>query len=171
MEQSPVSVSRVSPDSGPLGGGNSATLTGSGLGDATSVRVNGVDAAFKAVDNSTIDMTLPPGPDSTKRVLVEVFTPEGRGTAAYTYAGKPSVKQLSQSTGRPGTEVIVDGSNFIDVSSVYFGDTAAPSFTVDSPDRLRVTVPSGAGNVDITVAAAGGRSDATAADRFTVLPA
>jgi hypothetical protein len=67
--------------------------------------------------------------------------------------------------------VVVTGQGFVGISAVDFGTTAAVSFAVESPVRLKVRAPAhAAGTVDIVVTAAAGRSGVSAGDRYSFGP-
>jgi hypothetical protein len=69
-----------------------------------------------------------------------------------------------------GNGIVVTGFNFSGATSVRFGSTPAPSFTVTAPDTLSAQVPPGpAGGsvVDVTVSNGGGTSRQVSADRYT----
>lgn len=84
-------------------------------------------------------------------------------------AGPPTVTAISPTSGPStgGTAVAITGTNFISVTAVRFGATAA-SFVVNSATSMTATAPAGsAGTVDVTVTTASGTSATSAADRFT----
>ncbi|SOZ21551.1 hypothetical protein CBM2623_A150027 [Cupriavidus taiwanensis] len=84
-------------------------------------------------------------------------------------AGPPTVTAVTPSSGPTsgGTAVTVTGTNFVGVTAVRFGGTAA-SFVVNGATSLTATAPARpAGTVDITVTTAGGTSATSAADQFT----
>lgn len=66
----------------------------------------------------------------------------------------PIVTGLSPTNGPPGSVLTVNGLNFSGAASnlsVFFGTTAAPAVSVLSDSQISVTVPSGAGTVDIKI--------------------
>ncbi|HEV3280541.1 MAG TPA: S53 family peptidase [Acidimicrobiales bacterium] len=72
-----------------------------------------------------------------------------------------------------GNGIVVTGFNFSGTTSVRFGSTPAPSFTVTSPESLSVQVPPGPDGgsvVDVTVSNGGGTSRQVVADRYTYAP-
>jgi hypothetical protein len=86
----------------------------------------------------------------------------------------PTVTGLSPSTGTTagGTQVVINGTNFGDVSSVDFGTTPALDFTVNSTTQITaVAPPAAAGVVDVLVSTTGATSATSAADQFTYTPA
>ena len=70
-----------------------------------------------------------------------------------------------------GNWVVVTGHGFVGVSAVHFGATAATSFAVESPLRLKVRAPATpAGTVDVIVTGATGRSRVAALDKYRFGP-
>lgn len=72
----------------------------------------------------------------------------------------PIVTSLDPATGlEAGGELItIHGGNFVGVTDVDFGATAADDFTVVSEHRIVAVAPSGTGTVDVTVVNATGTS-------------
>lgn len=95
----------------------------------------------------------------------------GRGVWSLAVGAAPqaatTVSSISPTAGSPGTTVTITGSGFTGATAVYFGLVPAASFTVNSDSQITAVSPLGGGAVDVTVAAAGGRSPQVAADRFT----
>ena len=94
-------------------------------------------------------------------------------TEAHAQFGAPTITNVNPNTGPAagGTTVTITGTNFFVVTAVNFGGNPAASFVVNNPSQITATSPAGTGTVDITVAAGGGPSTPTAADRFTYVPA
>jgi hypothetical protein len=89
---SPPAVSAVSPTSGPLAGGNSVTITGSGFSGATGVTFGSVPATnFTVVSNTRISVLAPAEPAGLHNVFVT--GPTGTSAAVfgdlYTYSASP----------------------------------------------------------------------------------
>ena len=166
-------VTGLSPNSGPTGGGTTVIITGTGFTDATSVRFGSTSAPAFAVNSSTrITATSPAGTAGTVDVTVANSGGTSTPTSAdrFTYStGTPTVTGISPTfgSGGGGTTVIITGTGFTDATSVRFGATSAPAFSVNSATRITADSPAGTGTVDVTVANSGGTSTPTAADRFT----
>jgi IPT/TIG domain/FG-GAP repeat len=81
----------------------------------------------------------------------------------------PAVKKLSAKKGAAagGTEVTITGTNFVGVTAVKFGTTAATSFAVNSETSIIATSPAGTtGTVEVTVTTPNGESGSTSKDHF-----
>ena len=89
--------------------------------------------------------------------------------ATYKAAPVPAVGSVSPNAGPTSgnTTVTITGVNFTGAKAVYFGGTAATSFTVNSATQITATAPAGSGTVDITVNCYGNTSATSTADQFT----
>lgn len=170
-------LTSVAPASGPLAGGTSVTLTGTGFTGATAVKFGAVNATGFAVNSATqITATAPAG--AAGSVDITVTAPGGtsatHANARFTYAGAPSVLSLAPASGplAGGTSVVLTGTGFTGASAIKFGGTNAASFTVDSATRITATAPAGtAGTVNVLVTTPGGTSAADTANQYTYVAA
>jgi hypothetical protein len=170
-------VSSLSVTGGPLGGGTSTVITGTGFIGVTSVTFGSTNASGFTVNSITqITATIPAGSAGT--VDVTVTTPGGTSATVagdqYTYAAAPTVSSLSVSSGplAGGTTLVITGTNFTGVTAVKFGTSNATSFTFDSATQITATIPgASAGMVDVTVTTAGGTSATVVGDHYTYMAA
>jgi hypothetical protein len=81
----PPAVNDISPSSGPLGGGQVVTITGTNLTTASSVMFDGIPATSFNVDSSTQITATSPAHTTAVTVSVEVTTAGGAASAPYTY--------------------------------------------------------------------------------------
>jgi hypothetical protein len=166
-------VSKVAPDAGPLGGGQTVTITGANFTGATGVSFGGTPAAsFTVVSATKITAKTPAHVAGV--VNVQVTTLAGTSTAVtadrYTYVPRPTVTSVSPSSGTHlgGTTLTITGTNFASTSTVVFGTTAGTSVVVVSSTKITVHSPAHAiGTVDVHVKTAGGTSASTTVDRYT----
>ncbi|MEU3184704.1 IPT/TIG domain-containing protein [Streptomyces sp. NPDC006923] len=153
-------ITSVVPNQGPVAGGNTVTLTGTGFTSATAVRFGATPAPFLIVSGTQITVIAPAGGAGT--VPVTVTTPGGTSAGvSYTYVGAPSVTTVVPSQGplSGGNTVTLTGTGFTGVTAVRFGATPATSFTVVTPTQITAVVPNGGpGPVQVTVTATGGTS-------------
>jgi serine/threonine protein kinase len=159
-------VTRVDPDSGPVAGGTSVTITGTNLSGATSVSFGGVGARISSDASTQIVVTAPEGKGT---VNVTVTTPGGSASGEFTYVTPaPAVTAISPSSGtiEGGMTVTITGSNLSGATSVSFGGVGA-RISSDSSTQITVVSPSGKGTVYLTVTTAAGTSAATAACEYT----
>ena len=167
----PPVVTRVSPDVGPTAGGNTVTITGSNLANASSVSFGG--SAATILDSSATQVTANAPPGSAGDVDLTVTTPGGTSAktadARYTY-GAPAVTSVDPVVGplSGGNTVAIHGTSFASGATVAFGANPGANATVVSPTLVTATAPPGPlGAVDVTVSTAGGKSSATSADRYS----
>ena len=164
------SVTGVSPSSGPLGGGTTVMITGTGFSGATMVTFGATPAASFTV-NGTTSITATASPGSAGPADVTVTNPGGTSATSsvhqFTYVAAPAVSALTPSIGSQGTVVTVTGTNLIGASTVNFGIAPATGITVASATSLTAVVPEGTGTVDVTVTTPIGTSATSSADEFT----
>ncbi|MEU4345259.1 IPT/TIG domain-containing protein, partial [Nocardia sp. NPDC023852] len=153
-------LTTVVPSSGPETGGNTVTLTGTGLTGAGAVDFGGTAAvSFTVVSDTEITAVAPAG---TGTVTVTVTAPGGDSNGvSYTYVPAPTLASVVPDSGPEtgGNVVILSGTRFTGTSAVHFDANTAVSFTVVSDTEITAVVPAGTGSVNITVTTAGGVSN------------
>src|SRR5262245_32108704 len=164
----PPTVVNVNPNTGPMQGGTSVTITGTNFSDATAVTFGNNRSDARRVNSATqITATSPAGIGT-----VDVTVSTSGGTSAtstadqFTYvpapapAPAPTVTNINPNIGPSsgGSSVTITGTNFSGATAVTFGNNAAGSFTVNSATQITATSPAGIGTVDIRVTTAGGTS-------------
>ncbi len=167
-------VSGISPAAGPVGGGTTVTITGTGFSGATAVEFGTSPATSVTVSSgSSITAVSPAG---TGTVNVTVVTPAGTSATStadqFSYATAPVVTSVSPSSGPAvgNTLVTINGSGFTGVTAVDFGATPATTFTAIGAAEIMVESPPGTGTVDVTVVTGGGKSATSTGDEFTYAP-
>src|SRR5271157_585376 len=168
------SVTGISPTSGPLAGGTSVTITGTGFSGATAVKFGG--AAGTITNNTGTQITATSPADSAGVVDVTVTGLGGTSAVSsadeFTYVAAPAVAGVSPSSGPAigGTVVTITGTGFAAASTVEFGTIAATNVTYVSATQLTATAPAGAGIVDVTVTTSGETSATSSNDKFSYVP-
>jgi len=153
--------------SGPLAGGNTITVNGTGLSTATSVSFGAVTATPTVVSDSQLSVVVPAGA-AAGPVGVSVSTAGGTNNGlSYTYVDVPAITTIAPATGPTsgGTAVTITGTSLDSTDSVTFDGTPAPFSVVNATTLSVVTPPGTAGAVDVVVTNPAG-SD-TAAGAFT----
>jgi hypothetical protein len=169
-------VTSVTPSAGPTAGGQTVTITGTNLANATQVDFGFNNVTSFVSDTSTqIVITTPAEPPIT--VDVQVITAGGASpinpsTDQYTFVAPPTVTSVTpnQGTADGGTTVTISGANLDNATEVDFGSDKVPSssFTSDSTNTIVLNTPaSEVGTVDVRVVTAGGTSAISSADQFT----
>ncbi|MGI9406130.1 MAG: Ig-like domain-containing protein, partial [Hyphomicrobiaceae bacterium] len=162
----PPTISRVSPDKGPLVGGSLVRLTGTNFVDgSTTVTFNGKRGTWVNVASpGSLSVTTPAG-DAAGAVDVVVTTGGGSATASggFTYdENAPTITAVTPDAGRTGgdTVVTIAGTNFVAGSTtVTFGDNAGTDEDVTSSTLLTVKSPAGVGAVSVVVTVDGVESN------------
>jgi uncharacterized repeat protein (TIGR01451 family) len=120
------------------------TLTGLHFTGTTSVKFNGVSAAFDPVVNDKkIDTYAPSGVTTGP---LSVTTTQGTHTTSTFFYGPIRLKGFNPSSGPVGTQVLISGTNFTGATSVRFGGFTgvAASFVVSNNTQIMATVPTNA---------------------------
>lgn len=149
-----AAVDAVSPNVGPVAGGNTVTITGDCFADATAVSFGGATApTFTVVSDSTVTAVVPPGASGTVDVVVAGVGACGDSELVdgYRYTSSPIIWALSPAEGSiaGGTAVTIEGANLAGVTSVSFGGVDIP-FTLVSSTQIVVFSPAdGVGTVDV----------------------
>ena len=138
-------VTGVSPNSGPIPGGTSVSLTGTGFSGATAINFGPNNPAiFYTIKSPTlITVTSPAGVLGLNDITVT--TPGGTSPASaadkfnYTVPPAPAVTKVAPASGPNGTFVTVTGTNFAGATAVNFGAHAATTFTINSSTSISAT--------------------------------
>ena len=158
-------ITSLSVSSGPLAGGRSSVLSGTGLTGTTGITIGGAAATLGSITDTSVAFSTPSsGTLGAKDVVVTA--PGGTATLAggFTYVSAPIISALSVISGSlaGGISDTITGTNFTGASSVTIGGNAA-SFSVSSSTTITFTVPTGsvAGASDVVVVAPGGTATRT----------
>ncbi|GAA1778304.1 hypothetical protein GCM10009748_08580 [Agromyces lapidis] len=163
-------LSALAPSEGPTAGGTSVTVTGTDLGDATEVTVDGVSVPFTQVSDTEITFVTPP--HAAGPVDVVVTTAGGESNALpFTYLAA-AIDEIDPPSGPAagGTEVTISGRCFTGATEVLFGENPATSFEVVDDGTIVAVSPAGSGVVDVTVIGSEACGEATLADAFGYEP-
>ncbi len=171
------SVTGVSPNSGPLAGGNWVTVTGTHLAAATSVSIGGTRTGFNVESDTSLSVYIPAGesPETVDTRVTSIGGTSARTSAdRYTYLPPPpppTVTGVSPNSGTAlgGDTVTITGTGFTSATYVSFGGYVAQSFTVNSDTSITAVTPATYYDetVDVTVESSSGWSATSAADQFT----
>jgi YD repeat-containing protein len=154
---SSVSISQISPDSGPVG--TQVTISGSGFSATAtldSVSFNGAAASISSASANTIVAVVPAGA-TTGPVIVT--SPNGPATAPEPFtvtaqAGSPTITGFTPGSGAPGNSVTIAGTNFQTNPAddhVRF-NLADAQITAVTSTSITATVPTHATSGPISVA-------------------
>lgn len=171
-----VTVSAIDPAAGPLRGGVTVTLTGTGFSGATRVSFGGTAAGNVVVLSDTrLTATAPAGVAGS--VFVTVVSPSGESSPhsynSFLYTTRPTIATMTPRTGVAAgrTLVTITGSGFVNVTRVTFDGVKGTELTVLSPTKLTVRTPASTVTepVSVVVHTATDKSPWVAHPRFTYL--
>lgn len=173
--QAPVAgpvVNSISPVKGPVAGGGTLTLTGTGLGSATSVTIDGVTAPITSNTATTIQVTIPAGTAGQVDVAVTVGGVTYTAVNGYLYTGTPAITNVSPASGLAsgGTTVTITGTGYLGGSTaVTFGGVAGiiTATTANTVTAVTPAYSSGSLTVNVGLTTLGG--SASASNAFTYL--
>ena len=164
-----ITVSKVSPNSGPTTGGTAVTISGTNFASGAAVTFGGTAAAHVVVTNSTtITATTPAKSAGAVTVTVTVSRQSGSLARGFTYVATPTVSKVSPNSGSTtgGTAVTITGTSFASGATVTFGGTAATHVVVTNSTTITATTPAkSAGAVTVTVTVS--RQSGSLANGFT----
>jgi uncharacterized repeat protein (TIGR02543 family) len=179
LSPSPPTVTAISPGFGPVSGGTSVSITGTGFSTSPgSTTVDfGTNVAAPVNCASTTSCTAVSPSASAGTVDVTVSTSNGTSTASpaevFTYVAAPTITKITP-TGGPSsghTKMTIWGTGFVGIVSVHFGGKLATGVRVLSASELTAIAPSGSGTVTIAVSAVGGTSRTATQASYTYVPA
>jgi hypothetical protein len=167
-------VTATSPVSGPVSGGTSITVIGTGFstisGDST-IEFGTTASPRTSCSSTTRCTAIAPG-EAAGTVNVVARTPQGTSATSsvdrFTYESDPTITKLTPRSGPTmgGTRVTIRGANFVGTVSVHFGKQLATNTHVLSSAEITAVAPSGSGTVQVTVSATGGSSNKSADSTF-----
>ena len=141
-----LSFTAFSPSSGITG--SPVTITGTGLGQVTSVEFGALPATFRVLSQSAIEAIVP---DGAKKGKLTVSGPGGTIVSHEKFNPTLSVTSLSPEGGPAGKQIKIKGVGFAPGVSVSFGGVPASSVKRSSAKSLKVIVPAGAVSGPVTV--------------------
>jgi len=141
-------VASITPDRGPLAGGNEVTLSGTGFIPGITVIVGGIEAQAPTIESETsLTFVVPAGFEPETGVGVLVFGEAGFGELpqAYTYNVEPTVATVSATFGplAGGTTLDITGEHFLTnnpgTPTVTIAGTEATDVQVLDDSTIRFT--------------------------------
>jgi hypothetical protein len=166
-------VSGVSPNAGPTGGGTSVTITGNYF-TGTTVTFGGTPAtSVSVVNGSTITCSTPAHAAGAVDVVVTTAGGSGTLTSGFTYYALPTVSSVTPPKGTVagGTAVTVSGTNFYGPATVTFDASQASSVSVVNSTTIACSTPAHvAGPVTVTVTTPSGSGSQAAAYEYVDPP-
>ncbi len=142
-----LSLTGFSPASGITG--SAVTISGTALGQTTSVQFGTLPASFTALSSTMLEAIVPNG---AKKGKITLLGPGGSVLSKAKFTPSLSVTGLSPASGPVGKQISIKGLGFAPGVSVSFGGVAATSVGRSSSTKLKVIIPAGAlsGPVSVT---------------------
>jgi len=170
----PTLVTSVSPNLGPLGGGNIVTIQGQGFTPSgTTVNFGATPGtSVNVISANSLTVHAPAHPGGTVSVMVSNAAGSGVLPNAYQFSGLPIVTGISPASGpmAGGTTVTISGFNLKSVASVVFGTASAPIVTTAS-GSVTVTSPVFTGGPNpVSVQLTSSAGSATMSSAFLYVP-
>jgi hypothetical protein len=157
----PASITNFSPTNSPTN--TTVTITGQNLLGTSAVAFNGAPANFTFPSNNTTLLAVVPYGVTTGPITVT--TPAGSTNSQRLFYAAPAIYGFSPTSGLPGTNVVITGTNLLGATAVTFNGTNAAFTNLDN-GHIRATVPNGAQTGPITVIAPAG--SATSSTSFVL---
>ncbi|MDA8066470.1 MAG: S-layer homology domain-containing protein [Thermaerobacter sp.] len=173
-DDSPPTITGISPAGGTANGGTIVTITGTNLAGVKEVWFGqplSYDHAQVLSDSATAVSVLTPsglGPEAVN--VSNGVCSSQNSTVKFDFVSPPWVSSVTPSGGPStgGTPVTLQGAYFTGATAVDFGTNPASSVTVSGDAYLTAVSPPGAGTVDVTVYnPVAGWSPANSFDKFT----
>ena len=149
-------ITSISPSAGPLSGGNTVTITGTGFRSGLVARVGGLDCTNINFISATQFTCRPPAKTAGTYALAVLNSDTQRGALpnAYTYRAAPQITSITPTRGSiaGGGVLTVNGSGFITGAVVKVGTKACANPQVVSANQMTCTFSAdGAGFYPVTV--------------------
>ncbi len=151
-------VTNITPNFGSTtGGGPTVVIEGTGFLPNATVAFGASGATSVTVVSTTrLNVILPPSNPGVVDVLVTNADGQFfRLPNSFTYLTPPTITTVTPAEGglAGGTQVVINGTDFVTGATVSFDGTAGTSAVVESPTQIRVTTPPRAtiGPVTVTV--------------------
>lgn len=164
-------ITAVSPATGPMAGGATVTITGTGFDPAVTVDFGGAAGVVGTATATSITVTTPAHAPAS--VLITVTNPDGQSatiSGGYRFLGPlPTLTVVAPATGPTigGTSITLTGTEFASGATVTVGGRAATSVSVTSATQLTAVTPWGVtGAADVVMTNADGQA-VTLAGSFT----
>ena len=169
-------ISSVSPAEGPVGGGQTVTVTGTRFEAGMTATLGGVEMTPSGVTSTSFTFITPAEPAGLEQLQVTTLDGTSVLTSAddYSYGNAPTIGSLTPEVGlvAGGQSVTVTGSGFAAGMTVTIGGVAVTPTSVTPTSFTLIAPAESAGLVDIQVTTLDGTSALTAADEYTygILP-
>ncbi len=146
----PASITGFAPSSGLPG--TPVTISGLNFLGTSALSFGGIPAPFTVSGNSSITAFVPNNVISGRIALT---APAGDATSSTSFYGAPQIVSFTPTSGLPGTNVTIIGTNFLDATAVRFNGLSA-NFSYVNNGKIVAVVPAGAQTGSVSIEAPGG---------------
>jgi hypothetical protein len=149
-----ATISSVTPRSGPIIGGTTVVIAGTGLANVAKVSFAGTAVAPGTPSDTQVTVVAPPGTAGAAAITLAFADTSTLGAGTFTYVAAPTVAQVSPNAGpiAGNGAVTLTGTGFQTGAAVTFDGSAATGITVNGDTSITATPPDhAAGAVDVTV--------------------
>ncbi len=176
------SISSITPDAGPVTGGNTVVVAGSNLTGVTEVDFGALPVtSFISKTGGSLSLTVPDGSSllaGKDQVTVDVTFVFSGGSRVksnfYTYQAAPEADSVDPAAGpvAGGNTVTINGHHLKAATEVDFGTVAVTSFTSAQAQSITLVAPAGTapGALDVKVVSPGGISTITSGYTYFAVP-
>jgi len=147
-------VTSITPIGGPLGGGTTITIIGTGFVSGAAVKIGGVSATSVVFGSATsITAVTPSGTGAQSVVVTNPDTQSSNTTVNFTYAAAPTVTSIAPTAGPSagGTTVTITGTGFGSGATVKIGGVSATGVVFGSATSITAVTLSGTGAQSVVV--------------------
>jgi subtilisin family serine protease len=142
---SPPSVTSVTPQVGPISGGNTLTVSGTQFVVGTTVKVGEKNCTqVRIVSSGQLTCTLPDSPAGTFKVtVIDPYNQASAEPIQYTYRPAPQLTSIAPPRGNPsgGGTLTLTGTGFVEGATIALGSRACTNVTWVSSQRISCKVP------------------------------
>lgn len=153
----------ITPSSGPIAGGNTVTITGTGftgVKGVSGVQFGGVNALSYTVNSTTITAIAPANTAGSKTITITGAA--GSTSISYNYVAAPTITNITPNVGtiNGGDVITITGTGFTGAtaSTILFGSANPTNVTVNpAGTQITATTPArSTGAVNLTITSTGG---------------
>ena len=168
-------ISSIAPLEGPVGGGQTVTVTGTAFDAGMTATINGTAVTPTAVSATSFAFTTPPEPAGLAQIQVTTWAGASELTPAddYTYGDLPAISSVAPAEGPTsgGQTVTVTGTRFEAGMTATLGGVAVTPSGITSTSFTLITPAESPGLEQLQVTTLDGTSVLTSADDYSYGPA
>ncbi|HQR21233.1 MAG TPA: IPT/TIG domain-containing protein [Burkholderiaceae bacterium] len=142
-----AAISGFAPSAGAVG--TQITVSGAGLGSVTAARIGAVDAVFRVISDTAVELTVPAGA-GTGRIELSAAGRVVLSATDFTVVAVPTVTTVTPTTVIPPARIALNGAALDSVRDVRL-NALTLNVAARTPNRIDVDVPNGATSGTLTL--------------------